>query len=259
MHDILDDRGATFFADLVRASGLLRTHVEEALAELVARGLVTADSFAGIRALTTPSARRASFSRPLRKRGISVDGAGRWELVSTSVPGWTAAAQVDEEALAMHAALVLLDRYGVVFRAIVQREMKAMPPWRLVLRGLRRLEDRGEVRGGRFVSGFTGEQFALPDAVVGLRAVRRLGDDERLIAISAADPLNLAGIVTPGDRVPATGQNRLLYRNGQPVAVQSGGRFTWLGEPDARTEWSARNMLLRYEPRLTYVSTPGQT
>ncbi len=259
VHDILDDRGATFFADLVRASGLLRTHVEEALAELVARGLVTADSFAGIRALTTPSARRASFSRPLRKRGISVDGAGRWELVSTSVPGWTAAAQVDEEALAMHAALVLLDRYGVVFRAIVQREMKAMPPWRLVLRGLRRLEDRGEVRGGRFVSGFTGEQFALPDAVVGLRAVRRLGDDERLIAISAADPLNLAGIVTPGDRVPATGQNRLLYRNGQPVAVQSGGRFTWLGEPDARTEWSARNMLLRYEPRLTYVSTPGQT
>jgi ATP-dependent Lhr-like helicase len=259
VRDVLAEHGASFFADLVRGSGLLRTQVEEALAELVARGLVTADSFAGIRALTTPASKRASFSRPLSRRGISVDGAGRWELVENCIPGWQQSGETDPEALALHAALVLLDRYGVLFRALLQREMQALPPWRLMLRALRRLEARGEVRGGRFVNGFSGEQFALPEAVVGLRAVRRQGDDERLIAIAAADPLNLAGIVTPGDRVPAARGNRLLYRNGAPVAIQAGGRFTWLGDPDAQAEWSARNLLLRYEPRLTYVATPARS
>ncbi|MFQ5634429.1 MAG: ATP-dependent DNA helicase, partial [Gammaproteobacteria bacterium] len=249
----LREHRATFFSDLVRVTGLLRTQVETALGELVANGLVTSDSFAGLRALITPSAKRASFSRPRRRGRASVDAGGRWSLLDEELSSGT---DFSDEA-AERIAFALLDRYGVVFRQLLQRESRRLPPWRQLWRIFRRLEARGEVRGGRFVSGFAGEQFAWPDAIDALRRVRRDGrsDTGRQALIAAADPLNLAGIVTPGTRVPATTRNRLLYRDGVPVALYVGGDFQWLGEPDAADEWTARNLLIRNDPQLTYI--PG--
>lgn len=248
----LREHRATFFSDLVRVTGLLRTQVETALGELVANGLVTSDSFAGLRALITPSAKRASFSRPRRRGRASVDAGGRWSLLDEELSSGT---DFSDEA-AERIAFALLDRYGVVFRQLLQRESRRLPPWRQLWRIFRRLEARGEVRGGRFVSGFAGEQFAWPDAIDALRRVRRDGrsDTGRQALIAAADPLNLAGIVTPGTRVPATTRNRLLYRDGVPVALYVGGDFQWLGEPDAADEWTARNLLIRNDPQLTYIS-----
>ncbi|RMF95973.1 MAG: ATP-dependent DNA helicase, partial [Gammaproteobacteria bacterium] len=249
----LAEHGALFFADLVRATGLIRTEVEAALAELVASGLVTADSFAGLRALIAPAARRASFSRPRRPGAAGVDAAGRWSLltvtpaVADDVETWP-----DERIEAI--ARVLLGRYGVLLRALLKRESRLLPPWRLLVRVLRRMEARGEIRGGRFVSGFGGEQFALPEAVEGLRRARE-ADCDVDVAVAAADPLNLVGIVTPGERVPATSRNRILFHGGVPAAVFSGGDFRWLGKPDPAAEWAARNQLLRQDHRASYL--PG--
>jgi len=269
VRDALREHRATFFADLVRLTGLLRTQVEAALGELVANGLITSDSFAGLRALITPSAKRASFSRPRRRGRVSVDAAGRWSLLdehlSGSEPGVGATAPTPgsdpySDAAAEQVAFALLDRYGVVFRHVLQRESRRLPPWRQLWRIYRRLEARGEVRGGRFVSGFAGEQFAWPDAVEELRRVQRENkvSDTNIsnFLVGAADPLNLCGIVTPGSRVPATARNRLLYRNGVPVALWVGGEFQWLGERSAADEWTARNLLLRNDPQLTYISGP---
>jgi len=221
--EALDARGASFFGDLVNATGLLRTAVEQGLAELVAWGLVTSDSFAGLRALLVPSDRR----RPLggatlrRRRGpvapFGVETAGRWARVAPGSP-------LSEEQVAEAVAWQLLRRYGLVFRRLVQRE-SLLVPWRDILRVYRRLEARGEIRGGRFVGGFSGEQYALPEAVGSLRAVRRDKSAGELVAVSGADPLNLVGILTPGELLPALGANRVLYRDGVPVAVSGeGGR-----------------------------------
>ena len=217
--EALDERGASFFGDLVNATGLLRTAVEQGLAELVAWGLVTSDSFAGLRALLVPSDRRRPLAGArLRRRGpvapFGVETAGRWARVNPGSP-------LSEEQVAEAVAWQLLRRYGVVFRRLVQRET-LLVPWRDILRVYRRLEARGEIRGGRFVSGFSGEQYALPEAVGSLRAVRREEAAGELVAVSGADPLNLVGILTPGELVPAIGTNRVLYRDGVPVAVKQG-------------------------------------
>jgi ATP-dependent Lhr-like helicase len=216
--EALDQRGASFFGDLVNATGLLRTEVEKGLGELVAWGLVTADSFAGLRALLVPSDRR----RPIggfRRRGkvapFGVETAGRWSRVRSPT------APLPEEAVAEAVAWQLLRRYGVVFRRLVTRETLLMP-WRDILRVYRRLEARGEIRGGRFVGGFSGEQYALPEAVGLLRRVRREEPRGELVAVSGADPLNLVGIVTPGDVVAGVATNRILYRDGIPVAIREG-------------------------------------
>src|SRR2546429_139387 len=213
----LDGRRASFFGDLVNATGLLRTEVEKGLGELVAWGLVTADSFAGLRALLVPSDRR----RPIggfRRRGhiapFGVETAGRWSRVRAAAP-------LPEEAVAEAVAWQLLRRYGVVFRRLVTRET-LLTPWRDILRVYRRLEARGEIRGGRFVGGFSGEQYALPEAVGLLRSVRREEPRGELVAVSGADPLNLVGIVTPGDVVAGVATNRILYRDGIPVALKEG-------------------------------------
>ncbi|MGH7671756.1 MAG: DEAD/DEAH box helicase [Gemmatimonadales bacterium] len=213
----LDERGASFFGDLVNATGLLRTEVEKGLGELVAWGLVSSDSFAGLRALLVPSDRR----RPIggyRRRGriapFGVETAGRWARVRPR-------SLLPEEQIAEAIARQLLRRYGVVFRRLVQRE-SLLAPWRDILRVYRRLEARGEVRGGRFVGGFSGEQYALPEAVGLLRSVRREQGTGELVAVSGADPLNLVGILTPGDALPALAGNRILYRDGVPVAVKEG-------------------------------------
>ena len=249
VHDALKHRGALFFADLVSEAGLLRTQVEAALAELAACGLATADSFAGLRALIAPAARRAPLARSFRyrlRRGEppGVNEAGRWSLVPPRAVSGDAPA--DSEAL-LHLAEVLLRRYGVVFRKVLERE-NGLPPWRELLYIYRRLEARGEVRGGRFVDGFAGEQFALPEAVGALREVRRREKTGELVSVSAADPLNLVGIVTPGARVPVMGENRVLYRDGVPVAVQVAEEVKFMQEVAPETEWSLRNSLLRRHP-----------
>jgi ATP-dependent helicase Lhr and Lhr-like helicase len=221
----LEERGASFFGDLVNATGLLRTEVEKGLGELVAWGLVVSDSFAGLRALLVPSDRRKPIGR-LRRRGRSapfgVETAGRWARTGRR-------ARLPEEQQAEAVAWMLLRRYGVVFRRLLERET-VLAPWREVLRVYRRLEARGEIRGGRFVGGFSGEQYALPEAVGTLRAVRREAAAGTLVAVSGADPLNLVGIIVPGDLLPALAGNRVLYRDGVAVAVREGSQVRPLVE-----------------------------
>ena len=237
---LLQQHGASFFFDLVQDSGLLRTQVEEALGELAAWGLITSDSFAGLRALITPSQRRAGYGRHSRRRkgAASLDEAGRWELLRSSpLP------LEQKNARAEHIAKVLLRRYGVVFRKLLERESN-LPPWRELLYIYRRLEARGEVRGGRFVQGFSGEQFALPEAVGSLRDARKRPAHDDYIALSAADPLNLAGILTPGMRIPALAGNRILFRDGVPVAALIAGELEALQALSSEERWQMRERLL---------------
>ena len=227
----LEFRGASFFDDLVAATGLLGAQVEEALGELVALGLATSDGFAGLRALLTPSSRRRP-SPGGRRRGRTVafgfEAAGRWSLITDMRT--TLGVASDSSASEEHARL-LLRRYGVVFRRLLEREASPVP-WRELLRVFRRLETRGDVRGGRFVAGFSGEQFALPEAAGKLRTVRRTEPSGRPIGISAADPLNLAGIVTSGERVPALATNRVVYLDGVPVVARVSGEVIQLVRSD---------------------------
>src|SRR5437879_5221785 len=180
--------------------------------------VVTSDGFAGLRALLVPSERRRPIGGYPRRRGriapFGVETAGRWARIEKR-------SLLPDDQLAEALAWQLLRRYGVVFRRLVQRESLLLP-WRDVLRVLRRLEARGEVRGGRFMGGFSGEQYALPEAVGMLRAVRREASAGELVAVSGADPLNLVGIITAGELVPAVATNRVLYRDGIAVAVQEG-------------------------------------
>jgi ATP-dependent Lhr-like helicase len=234
VRDYLAARGASFFVELAAGTGLLRSRVEDALAELVASGLVTSDSFAGLRALLAPADRRRRATA-----AYGMESAGRWSLVQP-----VRRVTDDEEAAAEVAARALLRRYGVVFRRLLDRE-SALPPWRDLLQVYRRLEARGEIRGGRFVDGFSGEQYALPEAVARLRSIRRTKPTGTLVSLSGADPLNLIGIATPGDRVAALSGNRILYRDGVPVAVQEGRKTRFLVEMEPAAEWTSRNVLLR--------------
>ena len=206
----LQERGASFFADLVRVTGHLATEVEEGLWELVAAGLVTADGFDNLRALMDPRRRRAEGrDRSRRPR----HAAGRWSLLRSNGRHSTEHSALSTERVARQ----LLRRYGVVFRDLLAREV-LVHSWRDVLIVYRRLELKGEVRGGRFVSGFVGEQFALPEAVEALRAIRKgSGSHGTEIKLSACDPLNLAGIILPGPRVPAVPSNFIVFRDGLPV------------------------------------------
>ena len=244
--DHIREQGASFFDELVQGTGLLRSQVEEALAELVALGLVTSDSFGGLRALLVPSDRRkpGAFGRRRRRSVLfGMEDAGRWALARRARPAPTGP-QVNPEAVE-HVARRLLLRYGVVFWRLLEREADWLPPWRDLLRVYRRLEARGDIRGGRFVAGFSGEQFALPDAIGMLREVRRKPGSDAWISISGADPLNLVGILTPGPRLAGLAGNRLLYRNGLPVALLAGGEVRFLETLDASSEWQARKALLR--------------
>ena len=197
--DALRRRGASFLRELVAETGRLASEVEDGLWELVAAGLVTADGFDNLRALIDPKRRRGEGRfRAARPR----HAAGRWALLAPAAGEDARPGDGGRQERADAFARQLLERWGVVFRDVVRRE-SLMPPWRDVLGALRRMEARGEVRGGRFVTGFVGEQFARPDAVDLLRIVRRDADGERSVRVAAADPLNLAGIVTPGPRVSA--------------------------------------------------------
>ncbi|MCB9543108.1 MAG: DEAD/DEAH box helicase [Myxococcales bacterium] len=206
IHRRLAERGAAFTDELTAATGRPPAEIEAALWSLVAAGHVTADGFDGLRRLIGPTARG-----PI--------GSGRWALLREGL-----ALEADPGTKATRWARLLLVRYGVVFRDLIPREDHA-PPWRELLPELRRLEARGEIRGGRFVGGFSGEQFALPAAVDALRAIRdRRPDRPVYVRLSAADPLNLAGITSPGPRVPALVDNAVLYRDGVPVAARVAGK-----------------------------------
>jgi ATP-dependent Lhr-like helicase len=207
--------GASFFADLLRGSGRLASEVEDGLWELVTAGLVTADGFDNLRALLDPRRRRAEGHERSRPRHV----AGRWSLLGmqgTRDRAPLANGQAIEPAtLTEKVGRQLLRRYGVVFRDLLGRE-SLDPAWRDLLVQYRRMELRGEIRGGHFVDGFTGEQFALPEAVEALRVVRR-SPVSMEIKISAADPLNLAGVILPGPRVPAVSTNFVVLREGLPI------------------------------------------
>ena len=233
--------GASFFEDIVEGTTLLRTQVEQALGELVAQGVINSDSFGGLRALLVPSDRRRTFDGQKRLRRTALFGiedAGRWALVRKR--------RAPEGAdIVEHVARTLLRRYGVVFWRLIAREAAWLPPWRELLRCYRRLEARGEIRGGRFIAGTSGEQFAAPEAIGLLRDTRRREPSGALVSLSGADPLNLVGILSPGPRLPALTGNRVLYRDGVPIAVLVAGDARFLEQLAPEAEWAARNALLR--------------
>ena len=201
--EFLKEHGASFFADIVRGSRKLKSEVESALWELVAVGFITADGFDNLRALIDPKRRAGQgHGRASRPR----DSVGRWSLLFHGGPGDPAAQM---EAICW----MLLKRYGVVFRELLTRE-SILPRWREVLITLRRLEDRGEIRGGRFVANFIGEQFALPVAVESLRASRNESNRGEVVTVSAADPLNLSGILVPGEKVAANARRLVSFQDG---------------------------------------------
>ena len=247
VHDFLLANGASFFADIVRSTGKLKAEIETALWELVAAGVATADGFDNLRTLIDPAARGKGSKRGSRPRHT----AGRWTLLkiprapalsageapagekgnSGAAPAPGRAGSEDQRYRAVEAVCrMLLRRYGVVFRELLVRE-SILPKWRELQVGFRRLEARGEVRGGRFISGFLGEQFALPEAVDSLRLARRASPTADCITISAADPLNLVGIVVPGERVPAISGRWVTFRAG--VAVLPAGDAESAGEHGA--------------------------
>ena len=245
----LQERGASFFADLVRMTKHLPTEVEEGLWELVAAGLATADGFDNLRALMDPRRRRAEGRERSRRPRHS---AGRWSLLRQAVSHQPSAISSEPATLAIsprmpHAspsiepvARQLLRRYGVVFRDLLGREVLALS-WRDLLVQYRRMELQGEIRGGRFVSGFTGEQFALPEAVESLRAVRKLNESGAAshdIKLCASDPLNLVGVILPGPRVPAVPSNFLIYKDGVVARTVMGRGVV---EPsEANVAWARR-------------------
>jgi ATP-dependent Lhr-like helicase len=215
--NFLRHRGASFFADIVRGTGKLKSEVETALWELVAAGIVTADGFDNLRSLIDPKRRSGhGHGRTTRPR----HSAGRWSLLYTD--------PVEDKTKSVEATCwMLLKRYGVVFRDLLARET-ILPKWRELQIAFRRLEDRGEIRGGRFVDGFLGEQYALPVAVESLRASKKVEPTGETLTLSAADPLNLVGILVPGERVPAISGNLVTFRDG--VAVRNGDAYRAAGD-----------------------------
>jgi ATP-dependent Lhr-like helicase len=233
--DALRRRGALFFDEIAAHTRFLRTRLEDALAQLAARGWVTSDSFEGLRVLLLPSDKRTPFGDLDRKRRhpvvSGIESAGRWWLLRTPQTGNgpppdnvpQLELQPREQAVEAFARL-LLRRYGIVFRRLLERET-LQASWFELGRFYRRLEARGEIRGGYFISAVSGEQFALPEAVDLLRSVRKAPPAAELIALSAADPLNLVGILTPGARIASIRASRILFRDGLPIAALQGGQI----------------------------------
>jgi ATP-dependent Lhr-like helicase len=299
--DSLKQWGASFFQDLQDDTRLLPAQLETALGELVAWGLITADSFSGLRTLITPQpvlrrrakrrpghpplaqAGRWSLLRPaMRDRGAP--GSDRWEPLEDPSfrrrpesmelgfldPGFR---REDEEirrddrlpgkaedrfVAVEHIARLLLARYGVVFRRLLDNET-GLPPWRDLLYVYRRMEARGELRGGRFVEGFAGEQFALPEAMQTLRRIRNQPKDAVLIAIAATDPLNLTGSIAAGERVARQAGNRILYRDGVPIATSVAGEVNYLEAVAPEVQWEIRTTLLRQTRPEQFHPTPPRS
>ena len=248
--DALSARGALFFDELADATRLLRHELEQALGELTALGLAASDSFGGLRALLVPSGQRkplAGAKRRGRVLSFDIESGGRWAMINRAPPSDGGAES--RHSAVEHAARALLARYGVVFWRLLAQEPGWLPPWRDLLRVYRRLEARGEIRGGRFVAGFSGEQFALPDAVGLMREIRRRPASGEWVSLSGADPLNLIGILTPGQRLSALTANRIVYRDGLPVAALTGGKAQFLTELETADQWEAEKRLVRSAAR----------
>jgi Lhr-like helicase len=284
IREYLQQHGASFFADIQHGSGLLQSQAEEGLSELVSAGLLSADSFSGLRALVLPMDRKRKLaSRGMRIASFGLEDAGRWSLVrrnrsvdsratisNESSEGHVAKTGIlrqpqDEQKKNTDAsianerltqlAFILLRRYGVVFRKLLVHESTQLPRWHELLRVFRQLEAQGLIRGGRFVAGVTGEQYALPEAVSSLRGIRKQALDGKLISLSAADPLNLSGALIPGPRIPALAGNRLLLRDGELVASYVGGQSQLHVSFTPADEWTARNVLLH--KRIPGASQPA--
>jgi ATP-dependent Lhr-like helicase len=264
LFDALSRHGAMFFDELIGEARALPLEVEAALGELVAGGFVNADGFAGLRALIAPAVSRHRGARAATRRGAhrgafigGMQDAGRWALLrrpslsqSDAGPapppsdGVALAARMAVQRLAPdvseHVAMTLLRRYGVVFWQLLERESAWLPRWRDLLHVFHRLEARGLVRGGRFVNGLSGEQFALPEALALLRDVRKRAPDRTLIAVSAADPLNIVGTILPGEKVPSLAGNRIAFLDGVCVATLVGGKFEFAADLAPAERESAR-------------------
>jgi ATP-dependent helicase Lhr and Lhr-like helicase len=238
--ELLTSQGAMFAADLARQTQMLPAQLDEALGELVTRGLVTADGFGGLRQLVGENRRHSRMHAKRRRAGLlrkrnTAGGAGRWSLWR---PG-TTNNEADRDTLVEQWAWQLLRRWGVVFRDLLAKEVGA-PSWYELSQVYRRLEARGQIRGGRFIAGVGGEQFGTGDAVQQLRGLRDAEPHAELVVISAADPMNLTGIVTDEARTPSTAANRVAYFNGIPVAALKSREVIWLGEVSEPT----RNTIL---------------
>jgi ATP-dependent helicase Lhr and Lhr-like helicase len=244
--EYIREHGASFFDEIAEHVGMLPTEAEEALAELVALGMVNSDSFAGLRVLLLPGGRRGKSNSytSRHKRRLALFGmadAGRWALVRR--PAAVASSRGDEAVEQI--VRTLLRRWGVIFWKLLGREANWLPPWRDILQCCRRLEARGEIRGGRFVAGFSGEQYATPEAVGLLREVRRKPHTQHYVSLSAADPLNLIGIITPGARLASLAGNRLLYRDGLPIATYAADEVHFLEDVQSKDQWEVQTALLR--------------
>ena len=248
--DFLEASGASFFDEIADGALLLRAELEDALAELVVRGRANCDSYAGLRALLVPAAKREKAASRSRRRValFGIEDAGRWNVVRTPRQ---ADATLDAEALE-HVARTLLRRYGVVCFQLLEREAAWLPPWRELVRVYRRLEARGEIRGGRFIAGVTGEQFALPDAIATMRAVRRQPPDDTLVCLSASDPANLLGTVLAGAKVPRVSGSRVLYRDGLAIGTSVAGQIELL-VPLSPDESRAATRALALDPQVRFM------
>lgn len=266
LKDILAKHGASFFTDLTRLSGLMPIQAEQALAELVSLGLVTSDNFTGLRALLTPDAHKPKLGSQDRRRAIyGIEDAGRWSLLQHGSPGAPPSAKTGELSDEHIERLIHIYfmRWGVISRKALEREQNA-PPWRQLLLKLRRLELRGDVRGGRFIAGVGGEQFALADTVTALRKQQKRWQEQVEMQtesaprkpvrhiINATDPLNLLGSLLPQKRVPHLSGNRILFEDGLPLAVLEKDEVKMLRNQDSNMQWEAQKLLQRktFPPRL---------
>jgi len=280
--EFLAQHGASFFGEIADGTRLLKVELEDTLGELVGAGMVGADSFAGLRALLLPAAKRNGARRRRLARHMlnGIEDAGRWSLIRRAsfsllphageggrrpdgshrhvdprpalrarrfVPPLPHAGEGEN---LEHVARVVLRRWGVVFWKLLEREAAWLPPWRELRRVYQRLEARGEIRGGRFVDGIVGEQFALPEAVEALRRVRKRAHDGEVVAVSGADPLNLVGDVLPGAKVPTVAASRVVYRDGLPVATLVAGGIALLQALEPDEERAVRAALRQAAPRV---------
>ncbi len=246
--EVLSSQGALFYDDIINRTQLFKSQAEDVLGELISAGLVTSDSFTGLRALLVPD-KFKTIAGSRRDAGLfSMTYAGRWSLLANP-PGKDIPHDSHEETETI--ARALLRRYGILFRKLAEKEDLA-PPWRELVRVLRLLELQGQIRGGRFIEGVWGEQFALPEAITQLRQIIKREKTGMLISVSAADPLNLTGILTPGKRITGYSGNRILYRDGVPVAFREAKEIRFPVEPEQNEKWDLQTKLVKRaaSPRL---------
>jgi len=248
----LTKNGASFLDQIQQRTGLLRAQLEEGLAELVSMARITSDSFTGLRALLTPNKKKPSAHKRRGRRAMfGVEDAGRWSLLETDKAlgqpqtnsrHWDV---LDEEQLERLIG-IYLHRWGVMFRGLLERESFA-PPWRVLLRALRKMELRGTIRGGRFVAGVGGEQFAYPEAVDVLRKFKKQADSSKpkYYSLCAVDPLNLLNLILPNRKLSRLSKNRVLYEDGIPIAVLESGKVSFLKEIEAAQEWNLQQALIK--------------